>query len=284
MKRPIRTKSKKRGIILFCDDDNLGETLVPQFERLGFEIESRACVPAATVDLPSETSVAIVRMPKEHKCGLTVIEQTRVTRRSIPIFVLSIGSEDEGVRRAVFEAGASDVILMPFDSWELVSRVQAIVKIIDELAGPDFYGHLTGPQRLVMLADRLDVVAGGLEALRINSAEPLISEVRALGQELRGAAVPLSADGNSSVSQLMVRTEAHRSLGLLGGIYDAVGSTRGGEMIVAGAVTGLVGLGGWPTVTAYGLSLAAWMGKDAFIEAVRRLPRPTGHTRSGRKR
>jgi hypothetical protein len=70
-----------------------------------------------------------------------------------------------------------------------------------------------------------------------------------------------------------------RSLPIISEIFDVVGSQRGAEMMVAGAVGGVIGLGGWPAVTAYGLSMAAWMGKDVFLKSIGALMKSGGKQR-----
>jgi hypothetical protein len=69
-------------------------------------------------------------------------------------------------------------------------------------------------------------------------------------------------------TDLDVQKPATATLRILQGLFDKLGSSRGAEVVVSGAVAGIVAVGGWPGVTAYGLTMAAWMGKDTFEKAI----------------
>ena len=119
---------------------------------------------------------------------------------------------------------------------------------------------------MFVLSHRVERVADGITQMRLNSTSELVGELRDITTDLNSIA--------SDRKQLPVldekdlKKEGLRALPVISKIYDVVGSERGAEMLVAGAVAGIVGIGGWPTVTAYSLSLAAWMGKDAFMKAL----------------
>jgi hypothetical protein len=78
-----------------------------------------------------------------------------------------------------------------------------------------------------------------------------------------------------------------KALIALDSIFDQLGSERGAQILISGAVAGLVGAVGWSAEATYLLSLAAWSGKDAFQEAVRAImsqrPPPKRRTKSAQK-
>ena len=108
------------------------------------------------------------------------------------------------------------------------------------------------------LADRIETVANAVASLRINSVSEHVQKLREIGQEVRD--LP-----NSTPSLKDVATHA---LPVLTHLFDALGTHQGAQVIIAGAVAGILGAGGWPSVAIYGLTLAAWQGKDAFMAAL----------------
>jgi hypothetical protein len=72
----------------------------------------------------------------------------------------------------------------------------------------------------------------------------------------------------NSAEPTSIRTVAARALPILTNLFDALGSKHGAQVIIAGAVGGIMSAGGWPAVTVYVLTLAVWQGKDAFMLAL----------------
>jgi hypothetical protein len=99
--------------------------------------------------------------------------------------------------------------------------------------------------------------------LRINSAGEQVQELRAISQEIRGLPDDTSA----------LKDVAARALPILTHLFDALGTERGAQVIIAGATAGILAAGGWSSVAVYGLTLAAWQGKEAFIAALKALVR-----------
>ena len=114
-----------------------------------------------------------------------------------------------------------------------------------------------------------------MRALRINAIADEIEQLEAIAQSLDAAAIDIPK----------LRRQTLQILPIFANVLETVGSERGAQMVVAGAVAELVSLGGWPAVTAYTLSMAAWHGKEAFIEAVRATAAQTKrrNTKSKRK-
>jgi hypothetical protein len=122
------------------------------------------------------------------------------------------------------------------------------------------------------LARRVDIVANAIAKLRINSLGEHVQELREISQDIRQLS---DSDDTSSLKGV-----ATRALPVLTHLFDALGTQQGAQVIIAGAVAGILGAGGWPTAAIYGLTLAAWQGKDAFMAALGKLPKNPISTRS----
>jgi hypothetical protein len=124
--------------------------------------------------------------------------------------------------------------------------------------------HAPSPKRSRLeLAQRVDSIADSIASLRINSAGEQVQQLRAISQEIRGLPDDTSA----------LKDVAARALPILTHLFDALGTERGAQVIIAGATAGILAAGGWPSVAVYGLTLAAWQGKEAFITALKALVR-----------
>ena len=113
----------------------------------------------------------------------------------------------------------------------------------------------------VELAERVEIIANTIASLRINSLSEEVQQLRDISQEIRALSDPSLKD------------VATRALLVLTQLFDALGTQQGAQVIIAGAVAGILGAAGWPAVAAYGLTLAAWKGKDAFMAALGNLPK-----------
>jgi hypothetical protein len=110
------------------------------------------------------------------------------------------------------------------------------------------------------LAARVDKVAAAIAELRINSASEYVEQLNEISAEI--SRLPHSEDIPS------VRDISARALRVLTHLFDALGTKRGAQVILAGAVGGIMSAGGWPAVTTYALTLAVWHGKHAFLAAL----------------
>lgn len=117
------------------------------------------------------------------------------------------------------------------------------------------------------VADRIDSVVLNLEALRLNSTDQVIVELRALSEILRGVSELADAEAKPDNPDEVVR----KFLIMLGDLFEAVGTKRGAEVIIAGGVAGVLGIIGWPAVTAFGLAAAAYKGRDVYMAALQAL-------------
>jgi hypothetical protein len=115
----------------------------------------------------------------------------------------------------------------------------------------------------VELAKRIETVADALASLRINSLSDPVQELHKISQHIR----EFSDDAPA------LRDLSGRALPILTNLFDVLGTQQGAQVIVSGAIAGILGAGGWPSAVIYGLTLGAWMGKDAFMAALDKLPK-----------
>jgi hypothetical protein len=128
------------------------------------------------------------------------------------------------------------------------------------------------------LVQRLEIVTTAIANLRINSLSEHIDELREISEELKH-------HSDSENEPTSVRDIALRALPILTHLFDALGSKQGAQVIIAGAVTGILGAGGMSSATIFALTLAVWQGKDAFVAALDRiLPKRKGSKTKQRKR
>lgn len=113
------------------------------------------------------------------------------------------------------------------------------------------------------LSERIRSIATAISDLRLNSTQEHVEELRRISGELEG-------DKESTKD---VPEAAEKALKVLIRLLDVLGTKRGGEIILAGSVAGLLSIGGWQAVSVYALTLASLKGKDAFLKALQTLKR-----------
>ncbi|MCA1530416.1 hypothetical protein [Bradyrhizobium yuanmingense] len=59
-----------------------------------------------------------------------------------------------------------------------------------------------------------------------------------------------------------------RVLKVLSRFSDQLSTVRGARMLISGVIAVVLGGAGFSAITAYGMSLAFWEGKDAFLKAL----------------
>lgn len=115
-------------------------------------------------------------------------------------------------------------------------------------------------ERRYELAERLVETAEVIRLLRLNSAGDAITEMLAIADELK---VVDDAETPSALKEA-----ADKALKVLFRIMDQLATVRGSRVAISGAIAMIIGGSGWPAVTALGLGLAFWEGKDAFLKAI----------------
>lgn len=121
----------------------------------------------------------------------------------------------------------------------------------------------TPRERRFDLAERIEETAEIIAHFRINSAGEAVTELRAVAEELK-----VAKDENTFTA---LKEAADAVLKVLLKILDQLATVRGARMAISGAIALVVGGAGWPAVTALGLGLAFWEGKEAFLKALEKL-------------
>ena len=157
-------------VLVVDDDDRLRRLLQRYLGENGFRVTTAATAAEARATMRSvqpDLMVLDVAMPGE--TGLDLTESMRRERSDLPILLLTArgGPED---RIAGFEAGADDYLPKPFDPYELVLRIRAMLRRVvpaepagsvqlgglafdvarGELSGPDGVVHLTGGEAALL--------------------------------------------------------------------------------------------------------------------------------------
>jgi len=157
--------------ILVVDDDlRLRRLLQRYLAENGFRVttaDDAADARAKMRSLQPDLLVLDVMMPGE--TGLSLTESLRRDKADVPILLLTARGAPED-RIAGFEAGADDYLGKPFDPYELVLRIRAMLRRVTpldtsgpvqlgalafdpvrgELSGPDGVVHLTGGESALL--------------------------------------------------------------------------------------------------------------------------------------
>jgi DNA-binding response OmpR family regulator len=115
-------------ILLVDDEAAITDNLTPLLKRAGFSVvvardgeEALSRLPAISPDLV----VLDVLLPGMD--GREVLRQVRRERRQVPIILLTQVGES-GERTMALEEGADDYLNKPFDPYELVARIRAVLR------------------------------------------------------------------------------------------------------------------------------------------------------------
>ena len=115
-------------ILLVDDEAAITDNLAPFLKRAGFSVvvastgeEALARLPAVSPDLV----VLDVLLPGMD--GREVLRRVRQERRQVPIILLTQVGES-GERTMALEEGADDYLNKPFDPYELVARIRAVLR------------------------------------------------------------------------------------------------------------------------------------------------------------
>ncbi len=157
-------------VLVVDDDDRLRRLLQRYLGENGFRVttaDNAADARAKMRSVQPDLMVLDVTMPGE--TGLSLTEALRRERSDLPILLLTARGAPED-RIAGFEAGADDYLPKPFDPYELVLRIRAMLRRVapvepagalpmgalsfdlarDELSGPDGVVHLTGGEAALL--------------------------------------------------------------------------------------------------------------------------------------
>jgi len=159
-------------ILVVDDDARLRALLTRYLAEQGFRVTTAGHAAEAREQMRSmqpDLLVLDVMMPGE--TGLSLTESLRAERAGLPILLLTARGAPED-RIAGFEAGADDYLGKPFDPYELVLRLRAMLRRVAPaaaepmgpvplgalrfdveravLSGPDGVVHLTGSEAALL--------------------------------------------------------------------------------------------------------------------------------------
>lgn len=118
----------KPSILLVEDDQNFGDVLKSYLEMNDFEITLRTDGEKGKIAFDGgeyDLCIFDVMMPK--KDGFTLAKEIRESDKKTPIIFLTAKTMNEDIVKGL-KIGADDYITKPFNSEELLLRVQAILK------------------------------------------------------------------------------------------------------------------------------------------------------------
>ncbi|WP_158743266.1 response regulator transcription factor [Acidisphaera sp. L21] len=123
-------------VLVVDDDDRLRRLLQRYLAENGFRVtmaETAADARSKMRSVQPDLLVLDVSMPGE--TGLDLTESMRREKSDIPILLLTARGAPED-RIAGFEAGADDYLGKPFDPYELVLRIRAMLRRVTTVAEP----------------------------------------------------------------------------------------------------------------------------------------------------
>jgi len=115
-------------ILLVDDEPAITDNLAPLLQRAGFEVVVAHDGPGALDRLraaPPDLVVLDVLLPGMD--GRAVLRHVREEQRQVPIILLTQVGES-GERAMALEEGADDYLNKPFDPYELVARIRAVLR------------------------------------------------------------------------------------------------------------------------------------------------------------
>ena len=115
-------------IVIVEDERNLARTLKKQLEHAGYEVEiSYDGLDAAEKVSQEEYDLIVLDVVLPGKSGFDLLHQWRAKRSTTPVLILT-GLDGSVNRIKGLKLGADDYMSKPFDSGELVARVEAILR------------------------------------------------------------------------------------------------------------------------------------------------------------
>jgi two-component system, OmpR family, response regulator len=129
--------STNTRILLVEDDKNFGDVLKSYLEMHDYDVTLATDGVAGKEQFQKaqyDLCIFDVMMPK--KDGFTLAKEVREKNKAIPIIFLTAKTQKQDLLEG-FNIGADDYITKPFNSEELLVRIQAILKRIQPQAGPE---------------------------------------------------------------------------------------------------------------------------------------------------
>ncbi len=121
-------ETTKTRVLLAEDDESLGMLMKDFLLAKGFEVE--LCVngkKAFDMFSKRDFDICILDIMMPEKDGFTVAKEIRMVNKNIPIIFLTAKSMKEDIIEG-FNRGADDYITKPFNTEELLVRIQAVMR------------------------------------------------------------------------------------------------------------------------------------------------------------
>ncbi|MFB3918528.1 MAG: response regulator [Candidatus Velamenicoccus archaeovorus] len=119
--------AKKR--ILICDDEEgIRESLKLILEKdydLVFSCSGQECLEMLKKEGNMSMVLIDIKMPKQS--GINVTREIKHTHPGLPVIIVT-GYKSAEIAQEATEAGASDYIVKPFETKEILKRIQAYIK------------------------------------------------------------------------------------------------------------------------------------------------------------
>jgi DNA-binding response OmpR family regulator len=127
---------ERRRVLVLEDEPRIAEMLESYLRRDGFETTLCGTVSEAIESVrASKPDMMILDVMLPDGSGLDVLREASYGGRRVPAIVLSARA-DEADRIVGLELGADDYVTKPFSPREVIARVRALLRRIDELNPP----------------------------------------------------------------------------------------------------------------------------------------------------
>ena len=151
-----------------------------------------------------------------------------------------------------------------------------LIDAVRQALGEEALGSRSGPPRKRLspqetrstLAARIHEAADAISLLRINSASDTVAELESIAEELER--MP-----DDKIPPALQET-AEKFLKVLSRFADQLATVRGARMLISGIIAVVLGGAGFSAISAFGMSLAFWEGKEAFLKALAALTERKG--------
>jgi DNA-binding response OmpR family regulator len=124
---------RSKQILIIEDDPHIVDLLTLHLEEMGFTVDHTGNGTEGLKMVRDETyALIILDLMLPGTDGLTICKKIREGNRYIPILMLTAKSEELDKIMGL-ELGADDYITKPFSTKELIARINAILRRVDEL-------------------------------------------------------------------------------------------------------------------------------------------------------
>ncbi|GHU86089.1 DNA-binding response regulator [Bacteroidia bacterium] len=132
LNQPISTNRKKISILLVEDNESLGEFLCDYLQIKGFScFWAKDGEQAMDEFYTAKYNFCILDIMLPKKDGFSIAHDIRKQSEKIPILFLTAKNQEED-RIKGFNLGADDYMTKPFSMEELIMRINAIIRRLDE--------------------------------------------------------------------------------------------------------------------------------------------------------